>query len=985
MPCHTRAAAQTLQHLWVTDDVLAEAFNRFMRVSNTTRRHGSHVPGPLEARRRLAKRKMGMAAVANGSVTPPTHELGGLFGLALKQPVEVESGWKWQPPDLPMSGPPPPPAEPVRWQWPGLVNVQEKGQREVGQEGRVEKFLEVPLDPVEMSKEAFQDLLKVRQGVTHMGIKDVLPLLAFLQSSANEPDAHLTVNLIRWLATRSLESDVFRSLGNMLVEKITLATISRDELSQSLQALMHLPANSTKASALVAIVDAIPQRMNPVLVETTRHFLDDHEANSFQRRSRVQAWFAILRSCAFSSGYFHGMSYVWRKIYKRISLYYRPSDFAEHFMTLERQDFAIILLRYWAPVFACTKGTNTSALSQTLSAGTNQEKQWLDYRSLRRMIPTGPDNVSVDWDAIHEDFRQYRTTPRKWMDEHGSSTKNPLIELFSLLSKYRVPYSALLGDLLEIWHGTQPPNTVRNLFEDLHDNPAIGIPTPLAIDAVQRFVLSGHVTYALQVFSMVPSLPLMECLELPLQLVEKGGTHGDHIMRMLNRMVPEDTVPMEERLLFKQPLTQEHMDLVHLVAYAWAKSPHIPPRVAFRRVWECYRFLQDRGAPLSRLLSRALVRSGISRYLREGKPLAKTQVQYILSIVDRIEGEDVAKQLDKMVFYTWQLQRKNMLPTERGWVPGNRARRSEERADKANEVEAQRVRWRMKGWVKEKDDRFTQPWYRPVASGSRDVDGEEDVIMRSIQSTPTAVSLDRADGALGVGGEQNTTADVARLNGHDEDQRSEGNSTGNTPLWSDKGKDGSASLLEYAESEGYNGDHPSSGQGRGENTQETVSLYPRPEPMSKTPGIGSEEGLEDPSGVQLTEDPPVEVLAELMADGDDLASTKEAYHKAPKESGSTESGIAKPIRHCVDDRPSAAYTEPSADHASAEKNRGSTANVGGNESREPFESSTSSQHSSLSSGDTSASDFLVDLHSDVVAYRPFEGDSTEESSAENTA
>lgn len=49
--------------LWITDDVLAEAFQRFACVPV---RHGSHVPGPLEARRRAAKRRNTHLAHAGG-------------------------------------------------------------------------------------------------------------------------------------------------------------------------------------------------------------------------------------------------------------------------------------------------------------------------------------------------------------------------------------------------------------------------------------------------------------------------------------------------------------------------------------------------------------------------------------------------------------------------------------------------------------------------------------------------------------------------------------------------------------------------------------------------------------------------------------------------------------------------------------------------------------------------------------------------------
>ncbi|RMD43984.1 hypothetical protein DV735_g1140, partial [Chaetothyriales sp. CBS 134920] len=53
----TPAAGQGMFHpLWITDAVLANAYHRFA-LACSHRRHGSNVPGPLEARRRAAKRK----------------------------------------------------------------------------------------------------------------------------------------------------------------------------------------------------------------------------------------------------------------------------------------------------------------------------------------------------------------------------------------------------------------------------------------------------------------------------------------------------------------------------------------------------------------------------------------------------------------------------------------------------------------------------------------------------------------------------------------------------------------------------------------------------------------------------------------------------------------------------------------------------------------------------------------------------------------
>ena len=83
---HLRARSKNA-NVWVSDELLTDTFNAFVR--NHTR-HGSNVPGPLEARRRSGKRKLtslGQSAVANHSFDPA-----GLFGC------QPQAGW-WKTPE----------------------------------------------------------------------------------------------------------------------------------------------------------------------------------------------------------------------------------------------------------------------------------------------------------------------------------------------------------------------------------------------------------------------------------------------------------------------------------------------------------------------------------------------------------------------------------------------------------------------------------------------------------------------------------------------------------------------------------------------------------------------------------------------------------------------------------------------------------------------------------------------------------------------
>jgi len=88
--------------LWITDEVLATAYFRFVRVCQTTKRFTNNVPGPLEAQRRLAKRRLGgLSAVGASS----SADIGVIFGNG--PPVRHDLRWEAPsriPEDFPVFG-----------------------------------------------------------------------------------------------------------------------------------------------------------------------------------------------------------------------------------------------------------------------------------------------------------------------------------------------------------------------------------------------------------------------------------------------------------------------------------------------------------------------------------------------------------------------------------------------------------------------------------------------------------------------------------------------------------------------------------------------------------------------------------------------------------------------------------------------------------------------------------------------------------------
>jgi hypothetical protein len=102
-PVACRRAVQSLQspaaqHIWISDDLLTAALSQFFRSScPQQKRHGSHVPGPLEARRRAAKRRMTASAGFYPQESfPQPFSLSAFFGFR----KDSQPTWRYEAPSL---------------------------------------------------------------------------------------------------------------------------------------------------------------------------------------------------------------------------------------------------------------------------------------------------------------------------------------------------------------------------------------------------------------------------------------------------------------------------------------------------------------------------------------------------------------------------------------------------------------------------------------------------------------------------------------------------------------------------------------------------------------------------------------------------------------------------------------------------------------------------------------------------------------------
>lgn len=112
---------------------------------------------------------------------------------------------------------------------------------------------------------------------------------------------------------------------------------------------------------------------------------------------------------------------------------------------------------------------------------------------------------------------------------------------------------------------------------------------------------------------------------------------------MPSHCLARHTPPTEPTLT---PIIADHLTkMATLFAHCNAR----PQRVAFRNVIQCLFHLRKHNAPITPELTRAMVYAGISRKISSHGWIAKERAQWLLEMVEKVEGTDVAVTVDEIV------------------------------------------------------------------------------------------------------------------------------------------------------------------------------------------------------------------------------------------------------------------------------------------------------------------------------------------------
>jgi hypothetical protein len=494
-------------------------------------------------------------------------------------------------------------------------------------------------------------------------------------------------------------SDLLSMLTKTLGDHISIKARANNVFLAFLAIYSHGGEDLTRTglvSQLAARLGHISAKDISELLRLSTRQLLDNEGGHTRAFLRVRAvmWLAGLAQ-TFSTDH---MSVV----YAELAKYFRPSHFAEYFASERHTAYEVarILLLYWLPNTDHDKKVYTFVDRGSAAIG------------VKALIPIKPGLrkfSAVDLSQVAQEFE------RLCVQLHRDNIWKALIQAFA---RTGISHEYVAYEVFAICKTRYSPKEVYKLVSDVITAPDLALTNHIVIVLIEHFMFKGENLLALKMFRAVPSVAITDVPTLPLTLLEDQDVHVD-IFELINRHT--GIVPREWREVEKLSITPELVALVHLIAHDVARTEVLNALQAYRMVWALYRWLQDRGADIKPLVSRALVTAGIMRPIKYHIWIPNERLNYILSLVEKIEGPEIRDRVEHLSIHMRgeihdEVLRKRRARHENAWM--------RQSASMANTT-----MFRLKRWAKQRpfpthDGRsFWVPWPAEDASLVEDSPG----------------------------------------------------------------------------------------------------------------------------------------------------------------------------------------------------------------------------------------------------------------------
>ena len=306
-----------------------------------------------------------------------------------------------------------------------------------------------------------------------------------------------------------------------------------------------------------------------------------------------------------------------------------------------------------------------SALAQKIVCG-----NWLLKTQIEGLLATQKLEIAVPYLQQLDDRKQAVFVLRHWfgyrtlrghrrvrslfhMFSYAKLKKSPWVSMLQAVQRYARKHTQLLdAPIRKIFKLLQVLDQSESIVEIVKQSRKL---KSIIDDDDVVYIIREHLEQrphlAERLFHFHPRLWLERCPELAERMILDPSSHPANARRYMRRYYPLFLVNPER--YSRERYTHRRMQLLGRMALAYSSALHLPPGVAFERVYECYtqHMTEDLG-PLPVATARALTRAGLIRPLQSGQCASATKIRWILSVVWSTEGAEVADRVEELV-YKW--------------------------------------------------------------------------------------------------------------------------------------------------------------------------------------------------------------------------------------------------------------------------------------------------------------------------------------------
>jgi hypothetical protein len=689
----------------VSDELLSIVYRRFFVLSKTIRRYGSSVPGPMEGRKRLGRRRMTHLSEAVPTSAWYPGSTGGLFGDTTK------TQWQWEAPSRRLSRP-----EVGKVSLPGWLSAWDPTSPE-------DATARLRTDNTESTEESLPIEEDVRQ--FHEGARNTSDLDLYLAKFNQKLTQSLTLGVVSNDMLGFILSRITEDIGKLsddpkLISRRCIAfyTSFWDGVS-ACKVFGPVDIDGRVLNEFLILIsylkstDAVQTLANKIIRSSSIAQLQCMELGSMLLvRAWSLSWLETSRSVRCESGFraveallvesrgkllsAHklSMNLEIRSASKELIVMARDSlanvyvAISQAMASIATLESIMFPLRASAQLLADTLGsTPRESILKMMSSWEE------DLRTICNLRPNESSKLRYHWliTIAHLSIIDSRTFFQMWqrLEKDGKVSENQAshILLIHWTSQGKVAESARVRNSFEasasrygeenfasllfalekhreksltrtreLFHLLEGLGRYKTVYKILSQMNGLGLKVPVgflgqAVENLSKYDSS----LALRAFHLHKTIILGDrrfrldwVPKFVLSLVHNRSVKPEEIWHLLG--IPIYTsLPSFKRRFQRTILPQTQIELLHQMALEFANSKARPTRVAIRNILQCLYHLRVHRAPIAADFSRAMSRAGISQEILNGQWIRQERLQYILNLIENLEGKTIADQVNATV------------------------------------------------------------------------------------------------------------------------------------------------------------------------------------------------------------------------------------------------------------------------------------------------------------------------------------------------